>query len=128
MFTKTNVKIAAAIVFAASLLLPFIKGTAVFVGTFEVNGFDKLGGFWIGVVALAAGLAYTAYRTDLNDLFGRVLSVLAAALAVALLIWITGDVNKVNDVGNGLAVVSVGAGVYVMLVAAITSVIASFKK
>lgn len=132
--TKKFVPVAAFVAVVIGLLLPWIKGAAVLVGSVEVSGFDKLGSDALLLTAVAALAAYVLYRgSDFKfGLGGATLGLVLAALALAIGLYewnaIADNVQEVKDLSNGMGIASVGAGVYVTLVGLVALVVDGFVK
>lgn len=114
--------IASAVVFAGSLFLTFVSGTAVFVGSMSFNGFNKLQSTDVALILVTgAVLVLSTLKSWSKTQIG--FTVLAALLAAHVYTAISNDVSFVNALAGSLGVASIGVGVYVMIVGAAGSAV-----
>jgi hypothetical protein len=119
----------AAVLIIVGSALPWAKATVFILGTFTQSGFQG-GDGWIAI-GIAAPLAYMGIRAigSPQPLGVGVFALVLAAALSAFVVYETVDVSNklrnVNAVALGLARAHVGAGLWVMYVAAAFAVIGS---
>lgn len=115
---------AAAAGLAVGAFLPWVKATAPLIGTLTKSGMDGGDGVFLLVGALVlAALAWAINSNGATSTRAYGIVVISG-LALALVIYEISDVNnKIEDIGSDLVVASVGAGLYLSAVAAVTGII-----
>jgi hypothetical protein len=116
--------LAAGAIVAVSAFLPWITVRAAFVGQLEARGIEGTS----GIIALLVGLGVVAAFVWRKWPWTVVAAGLALAFAVEELVRIGHDLSKANDAMQGMGAVSLGFGLWVLVIGALGALIAALGR
>jgi hypothetical protein len=127
--TDAYLLLAAAALVVAGSFLPWVKATAVLVGTITRSGTEGGDGWWS--ILLAVPLAIFAIRrlsashAQIPGLVALLFSAILGVLTVYEIADVSNKVSDVNDVAAGLARAEIGVGLWMLLIGTALAVIGS---